>query len=72
MAGDEADGSAISSLSDLEAAAARRVGPSEWAYVQGGAEEERALRANRRAFEVRTVPSSMVFYSTPRGWKPGP
>ena len=55
MAGDEADGSAFSSLSDLEAAAARRVGPSEWAYVQGGAEEERALRANRRAFEVRTL-----------------
>ncbi|HEV2166875.1 MAG TPA: alpha-hydroxy acid oxidase [Thermoplasmata archaeon] len=43
------------SLGELESVAARRVGEREWAYVQGGAEEERALKANRAAFERRTL-----------------
>ena len=42
-------------LSDLEAAAAQKLPPSAWAYVQGGAGEERTLRANREAFQRMTL-----------------
>ena len=37
-------------LSDLEEAASRKISAPAWAYVQGGAGEERTLRANREAF----------------------
>jgi 4-hydroxymandelate oxidase len=43
------------SLRDLESAAARKVSRPEWDYVQGGAEGERALRANRAALERRCL-----------------
>ena len=42
-------------LSDLEEAASKKVSASAWAYVQGGAGEERTLRANREAFQRRTL-----------------
>ncbi len=42
-------------LSDLEEAAAKKVSTPAWAYVQGGAGEERTLRANREAFQRRTL-----------------
>ena len=42
-------------LSDLEEAASKKVSSSAWAYVQGGAGEERTLRANREAFQRRTL-----------------
>ncbi|MGP8077832.1 MAG: alpha-hydroxy acid oxidase [Thermoplasmata archaeon] len=44
----------IPTLAELEEAASRRVPPEIWAYIQGGAGEERTLRANREAF-VRAV-----------------
>ncbi len=51
----DASGPGFRSLRELEAVAARTVGAREWAYVQGGAEEERVLRANRASFEHRTL-----------------
>lgn len=42
-------------LGELERVAARRVPAPQWAYVQGGAEAERALAANRAAFLRRTL-----------------
>lgn len=51
------DGSApgFRTLGELESVAARAVPPSVWAYVQGGAGEERALASNREAFRRRTL-----------------
>lgn len=37
-------------LSELEAAASRRVTEHVWAYIQGGAGDERTMRANENAF----------------------
>ncbi len=42
-------------LSDLEEAASKKVSAPAWAYVQGGAGEERTLRANREAFQRRAL-----------------
>ncbi len=42
-------------LSDLEEVASKKVGAPAWAYVQGGAGEERTLRANREAFQRWTL-----------------
>jgi 4-hydroxymandelate oxidase len=42
-------------LSELEALAAARIDPAAWGYVQGGAGEEQALRANREAIRRRTL-----------------
>ncbi|HTW54955.1 MAG TPA: alpha-hydroxy acid oxidase [Thermoplasmata archaeon] len=42
-------------LSDLEEAASRCLDPRLWAYVAGGAGEERTVRANRAAFEAATL-----------------
>lgn len=42
-------------LSDLEEAAAKKVSEPVWAYVQCGAGEEHTLRANREAFQRRTL-----------------
>lgn len=42
-------------LAELEELASRRLDPRLWAYVQGGAGEERTLRANRSAFEKAAV-----------------
>ncbi|MFV0463078.1 MAG: alpha-hydroxy acid oxidase [Nostocoides sp.] len=45
------------SLADWQRRARRRVPRMVWAYVEGGADEERTLRANRSAFEQwRLVP----------------
>jgi 4-hydroxymandelate oxidase len=41
---------AFQTLGDLEDAAAARASPEVWAYVQGGAGEERTVAANRAAF----------------------
>lgn len=55
------------SLSDLESEAARKVNPRVWAYIQGGAGEERTLRANREAFARRVLrPRVLVDVSTIR------
>jgi 4-hydroxymandelate oxidase len=42
-------------LSDIEAAAARVVISPTWAYVQGGAGEERTIQANREAFRRKIL-----------------
>ncbi len=42
-------------LSDLEAAASKKVAGPAWAYVQGGAGEEQTMKANREAFNRRTL-----------------
>jgi 4-hydroxymandelate oxidase len=42
-------------LADLESLAAAQVDAPAWAYVQGGAGEERALAANLEAFRRRTL-----------------
>ncbi len=41
----------FSTLAELETAASKRVLDHVWAYIQGGAGEERTLRSNRSAFE---------------------
>ena len=41
----------VRTLGELEAVAERRAPADVWAYVQGGAEEERTLRRNRAAFD---------------------
>src|SRR6266704_700547 len=45
----------FSTLSDLEEAASRKIDKSAWAYIQGGAGEQRTVRANREAFHRRTL-----------------
>ena len=45
----------FSTLSDLEEVASKRVDAAAWAYVQGGAGDERTLRANLEAFQRRTL-----------------
>jgi 4-hydroxymandelate oxidase len=47
---DESAAAGFATLSELEAAASKRVLEHIWAYIQGGAGEERTLRANRDAF----------------------
>src|SRR5579863_6834592 len=42
-------------LGELEAVAGASVPPEIWDYIQGGAGEERTLRANRTAFERRSL-----------------
>src|SRR5712692_4401167 len=42
-------------LSDLEDAASKKVAGPAWAYVQGGAGEEQTMKANREAFNRRTL-----------------
>ncbi len=42
-------------LSDLEAAASKKATGPAWAYVQGGAGEEQTMKANREAFQRRTL-----------------
>jgi isopentenyl diphosphate isomerase/L-lactate dehydrogenase-like FMN-dependent dehydrogenase len=42
-------------LSDLEEAASKNVLEPAWAYVRGGAGEELTMRANREAFQRRTL-----------------
>jgi 4-hydroxymandelate oxidase len=41
-------------LTDLESAAAKKAKPTAWAYVQGGAGEERTMKANLESFQRRT------------------
>jgi 4-hydroxymandelate oxidase len=41
------------SLGDLEEVAGRRLPPRIWSYIEGGAGEERTLRANRESFARR-------------------
>jgi 4-hydroxymandelate oxidase len=51
----------FSTLSDLEEVASKRVLEHVWAYVQGGAGEERTLGANRSAFRQWTFrPRTLV------------
>jgi len=51
----------LPTLSDLEAVASKKVLDHVWAYVQGGAGEERTLRANRSAFHRWTLrPRALV------------
>lgn len=45
------DPAGFSTLTDLEESARPKVIDPAWAYVQGGAGEERTLRANREAFQ---------------------
>jgi 4-hydroxymandelate oxidase len=45
----------FSTLGELERAAAKVADPDAWAYVQSGAVEEDAMRANRDAFRRRTL-----------------
>lgn len=45
----------VVSLDDYEALARDRVEESAWAYLQGGAADERTLRANREAFGRLTI-----------------
>jgi len=45
----------FSTLGELEAAASRVLPEDAWAYVQSGAAEEDAMRANRDAFRRRTL-----------------
>src|SRR6266852_8720337 len=45
----------FSTLSDLEEAAAKKTDKSAWAYIQGGAGEEWTMKANREAFNRRTL-----------------
>jgi len=57
----------IGTLSELEARASRRVLDHVWAYIQGGAGEERTLAANRAAFRRWSLrPRAMVDVSTIR------
>ena len=52
-------------LSDLEEAASKNVLEPAWAYVQGGAGEELAMKANREAFQRRTLrPRALVNVET--------
>src|SRR5687768_3004853 len=49
------------SVLDYERSARERMDPNVWDYVEGGAERERTLAANRRAFErVEVRPRVMV------------
>src|SRR2546425_1933370 len=52
-------------LSDLEEAASKNVLEPAWAYVQGGAGEERTMKANYEAFQRRTLrPRTLVNVET--------
>lgn len=52
-------------LSDLEEAASKNVIEPAWAYVQGGAGEELTMKANREAFQRRTLrPRALVNVET--------
>src|SRR5579871_908142 len=52
-------------ISDLRALARRRVPHFAFEYVEGGAEDERTLAENRRAFERwQLVPRTLVDVST--------
>jgi 4-hydroxymandelate oxidase len=53
-------GASFSTLGELEELASRKVLGHVWAYVQGGAAEERTLRANRDAFLRWTVRPRML------------
>src|SRR5438034_8413950 len=44
-----------STLIDVKEAAAKKADRAAWAYIQGGAGEERTMRANREAFHRRTL-----------------
>src|SRR2546430_6408169 len=66
----------FSTLSDLEEAAEKKTEKSAWAYIQGGAGEEWTLKANREAFQRRTLRprvlvdvESLAFGSTMLGTK---
>ena len=49
------------SIADLQAAARRRLPAVVWRYIEGGAEDEITLRANRAAFEaLRFAPRTLV------------
>lgn len=56
---------AFRTLLELEAAAAAKVDPSVWAYVQTGAGDERTLRWNREAFERRALRPRVLVDVTP-------
>jgi isopentenyl diphosphate isomerase/L-lactate dehydrogenase-like FMN-dependent dehydrogenase len=45
------DGSSLLTVDDYERAAGERLPPDVWAYIAGGAGDERTLAENRRAFE---------------------
>lgn len=45
----------FATLSDLEEAASKKADKIAWAYIQGGAGEERTMRSNRDAFHRRTL-----------------
>ncbi|OLE76574.1 hypothetical protein AUG19_02670 [archaeon 13_1_20CM_2_54_9] len=52
-------------LSDLEEAASKNALEPAWAYVQGGAGEELTMKANREAFQRRTLrPRALVNVET--------
>ena len=52
---------AAHNIADLQAAARRRLPGVVWRYVEGGAEDELTLRANRAAFEaIHFVPRTLV------------
>ncbi len=52
-------------LSDLEEAASKNVLEPAWAYVQGGAGEEVTMKANREAFQRKTLrPRALVNVET--------
>ena len=48
------------SLAELEALAGAKVPPEIWDYIQGGAGEERTMRANRLAFERQSLRPRML------------
>ena len=48
-------------IADLQRAARRRLPGVVWRYIEGGAEDEVTLRANRAAFEqIRFSPRTLV------------
>src|SRR5579871_6076266 len=51
----EPDPVGFRTLGELEAAASRTLPAALWDYVQGGAGEERTVRANRAAFQARVL-----------------
>ncbi len=61
----DTEGAGFLTLSDVEAAGAAHLSPEVWAYVQGGAGEERSVGANRDAFRRRTLrPRALVDVGT--------
>ncbi len=52
-------------LSDIEEAASKKVPGPAWAYVQGGSGEEQTMKANREAFQRKTLrPRALVNVET--------